>query len=126
MGDGRVTSIFMETLLFHVKPERVEAFEALIPSVVRDMSRQPGCLGARVMKRFYTFDGVGMGEPPRKLTKIVKCVKYFAVFEFDTVERCGAANGVFFELFAKDILKLLIMPFDINSGYVIERGESVC
>lgn len=116
----------METLLFQVKPDRTEAFEALIPLVTREIARQPGCINARVMKRFYTFDGVETGAPPRALTKIVKCVKYFAVFEFDTVERCGAANGVFFERFSGEIMRLLIMPFDINSGYVIGSEGLPC
>lgn len=110
---------FIETFLFQVKPDRVEAFEALIPTIRREMAGRPGCLGARFMKRWYTFDGVELGAPPRELTKIVKCVKYFAFFEFEDIARCGASNGFFFERFAKDVMRLLIMPFDINSGYTV-------
>lgn len=110
---------FIETLLFQVKPDRIPAFEALIATIRLAMAEQPGCLQARFMKRFYTFDGVENGNPPRELTKIVKCVKYYAYLEFDTIAHCGAANGFFFEHFAKDAMKLLIMPFDINSGYTV-------
>ncbi len=118
-GERRMDRPFIEALLFQVKPDRVEAFEALIGEIRSAFEQQPGCIGARVMKRFYTFDGVAPGEPPRELTKIVKCVKYFAFFEFDNIERCGRANCIFFERYSKDVMKLLIMPFDINSGYAV-------
>ena len=57
------------------------------------------------------------GNPPRELTKIVKCVKYYAYWEFDTIENCGKANGWFFENYFKPVSKLLIMPFDLKNGY---------
>lgn len=112
-----MSDLFLEMKLFQVKPDKLEEFEALIGLIKAEQEKLPGCIRVSYMKRFYTFDGVELGEPPRKITKIVKCVKYYSFLEFDTIENCGKANGWFFENYAKDIMKLLIMPFDINSGY---------
>ena len=108
---------FVLTKLFQVKPDKTEEFETLISAVREEQENQPGCISVRYMKRFYTFDDVESGEPPRALTKIVKCVKYYAYWEFDTIENCGLGNGWLFENWFKPIGKLLIMPFDISSGY---------
>ena len=110
---------FVELLTFQVKPDKTQEFEELISSLKTEQQRQPGCIGIRYFKRFYTFDGVELGDSPRELTKIVKCVKYYAYWEFDNKENCGIANGWLFNQYNKAILKLLIMPFDINSGYAI-------
>jgi len=112
-------AVFCESMLFQVKPDRVEEFETLIREIKAEQEKQPGCLSVRYMKRFYTFDGVEMGQPPRELTRIVKCVKYYSYVEYDTIESCGRANRWFFEHYAKAVFKLLIMPFDINSGYLL-------
>ena len=108
---------FVEMLLFQVKPEKTTEFEMLAEKLKAEQEQQDGCISIRFFKRFYTFDGVEHGQPPRELTKVVKCVKYYAYWEFDTVENCGKANGWFFENYFKAVCKLLIMPFDINSGY---------
>lgn len=110
---------FSEVKQFQVKPDKLEAFEQLIKKIRTEQEKLPGCISARYMKRFYTFDGVEMGSPPRQLTKIVKCVKYYSYIEFDTIENCGKAMGWFFDHYAKDVMKLLIMPFDIQSGYSV-------
>lgn len=68
---------FMEMVTFQVKPDKVDEFEVLIGKIKAEQEKQPGCIGVGYMKRFYTFDGVESGQPPRALTKIVKCVKYF-------------------------------------------------
>jgi hypothetical protein len=102
-----------------VKPDKLDEFEKLISLIKTEQEKQPGCICVKYMKRFYTFDGVENGKTPRELTKIVKCVKYYSYLEFNTIENCGKANGWFFDNYAKDIMKLLIMPFDINSGYSI-------
>lgn len=70
-------------------------------------------------KRFYSFDGVEHGNPPKELKRIVKCVKYYAYWEFDTIENCGKANAWLFDHYFKMISKPLIMPYEINSGYSI-------
>ena len=110
---------FTQMILFQVKPEKLNEFELLIQSIKPQLENQPGCISVKYVKRLYTFDGVENGDPPRELSKIVKCVKYYLIWEFDTIENCGKANGRFFENHAKSIMKLLIMPFEINSGYLI-------
>ena len=108
---------FVEMLTFQVKPDRMAEFEELVASLKSLQAGRPGCVDIKYFKRFYTFDGVERGAPPRELTKIVKCVKYYCHWEFDSIESCGAANGWLFDNYFKEITRLLIMPFDINSGY---------
>lgn len=110
---------FTEMILFQVKPDKTEVFEAKVKDMKAEQEKQEGCVSIRYFKRFYTFDGVELGTSPRELTKIVKCVKYYAYWEFDTIENCGKVNGWFFNNYAKEITKLLIMPFDISSGYSV-------
>ena len=114
-----MSNSFSQMILFQVKPDRLDAFELLIRAIQAEQQALPGCLGVKYMKRFYTFDGVENGKPPRELTRIVKCVKYYSYLEFDTIENCGKANGWFFDRHARDVMKLLIMPFEINSGYSV-------
>ncbi len=110
---------FVEHLLFQVKPDRLSEFETLLASLKPDMAAQGGCTSLICFKRFYTFDGVELGQPPRELTKIVKCVKYHALWQFDTIESCGRANGWLMENHYKALARLLIAPFDISSGYEV-------
>ncbi len=110
---------FVEMLLFQVKPDKLADFEALMKELLPQMTAQPGCTGLCCFKRFYTFDGVELGKPPRELTKIVKCVKYYASWQFDTIENCGVANGWLMEQHFKPISRFLVAPYDINSGYAL-------
>jgi hypothetical protein len=112
-------SSFSETKLFQVKPSKLDEFEMLIKLIKIEQADQPGCISIKYMKRFYTIDGIERGNAPKELTKIVKCVKYYSYWEFDTIGNYGRANGWFFDNYEKAIQKLLIMPFDINSGYSI-------
>lgn len=107
---------FSEVKVFQVKPDRLAEFETLIASVAEMQKRQPGCLDIKYAKRFFTIDGVEPGDPPRELTKVVKCVKYFSYWEFVDKESYGKAIKWFFDRYEKEILRLLIMPFDINCG----------
>ncbi|MCL2575678.1 MAG: antibiotic biosynthesis monooxygenase [Defluviitaleaceae bacterium] len=107
---------FAEVKLFQVKPDKLAEFEDLVAVISKGQREQVGCLGIRYMKRFYTIDGVELGEPPRELTKIVKCVKYYAYWEFDCKENYGKATKWFFDEYLKVVQRLLIMPFDINCG----------
>ena len=107
---------FVEVKLFQVKPDRLAEFENLIAEMAEAQRARPGCVYLHYMKRFYTIDGLALGSPPRELTKIVKCVKYYSYWEFTTKEAYGKANGWFFEQYLKRVEKLLIMPFDINVG----------
>lgn len=81
--------------------------------------RWDGCVALGYFRRFYTIDGVELGEPPRELTKVVKCVKYYSYWEFDTRKNYGKATKRFFDSYGKDLQKLLISPFDINLGYAL-------
>ena len=110
---------FSEVKLFQVKPDKLNEFETLVSTAAEHQKQQPGCLGINYMKRFYTIDGTELGDPPRELTKIVKCVKYYSYWEFDTIENYGKANEWFFANYLKQIQKLLISPFDINCGYSV-------
>ena len=110
---------FTEMKFFQVKPDKLEQFEAQIKAMSANQMKCEGCLSLKYFKRFYTIDGIELGEPPRELTKIVKCVKYYSFWEFDTKENYGKAIKVFFENYNKDLQKLLIAPFDINLGYSV-------
>ena len=107
---------FSEVKLFQVKPDKATEFESLIARVAKAQKQQPGCLDVKYVKRFFTIDGTEIGSPPRELTKIVKCIKYFSYWEFDTKESYGKAVKWFFDAYGKEIQRLLIMPFDIHCG----------
>lgn len=108
---------FSQVLQFQVKPNKIDDFEKLIVAIKSEQEKQNGCHRVRYMKRFYTFDDVKSGKSPRELTKIVKCVKYYGFLEFDTIENCGKSIAWLFNNYEKEIMKLLISPFDIISGY---------
>lgn len=110
---------FAEIKLFQVKPEKTERFETLVERMSVEQAKWEGCVSIRYLKRFYTIDGIELGSPPRELTKVVKCVKYYSYWEFDSKENYGKAIKRFFECYAKDLQKLLIAPFDINLGYAL-------
>ncbi len=105
---------FSEVKIFQVKPDKLEEFEKLITIIADEQKQQDGCIDIKYVKRFFTLDEIG--NPPRELTKIVKCVKYFSYWEFDNKENYGKGIDWFFKAYGKDVQKLLIMPFDINCG----------
>jgi hypothetical protein len=107
-------SAFSEVKLFQVKPDKLAEFETLISIIVKEQKNQTGCKSIKYLKRFYVFDKIG--EQPRELTKIVKCVKYYSYWEIDTMENYANANTWLFGNYEKQIMRLLIMPFDINCG----------
>ena len=105
---------FSEVKLFQVRPDRLDEFELLIAHVAEEQKQQNGCLDIKYVKRFFIFDEIC--NPPRELTKIVKCVKYFSYWEFDNMENYSKAVKWFFSSYEKQLQRLLIMPFDINCG----------
>jgi len=113
-------SNFVEVKLFEVNPEKVDAFEALSPEIVAWQQACPGCQRILLMKREYTINNPE--KDPRKLQKIIKSVKYFAIWEFDTREDYAAACHAFFEKYERPLGKLLIQPFDIHLGYTLMDG----
>ena len=110
---------FIEIKLFQVKPDRLEQFEAKIEEMSANQRKCEGCISLKYFKRFYTIDGIELGEPQRELTRIVKCIKYYSYWEFDTREHYGKAIKLFFEYYYKDLQKLLLAPFDIQLGYSV-------
>ncbi len=111
---------FAEIKLFQVKPDKTEQFEAMAERMSVDQAKWDGCISIRYIKRFYTIDGIELGSPPRELTKVVKCVKYYSYWEFDSKENYGKAIKQFFDCYQKDLQKLLISPFDISLGYTLQ------
>ena len=110
---------FVEIKLFQVKPDKTEQFEALIKQISAEQKKWDGCIALNYFKRFYTIDGVEPGSPPREITKVIRCVKYYSYWEFDTKENYGKAIRQFFDSYQKDLQRLLIVPFDIQLGYSI-------
>lgn len=109
-------STFTEIKLFQVKPDKGEDFERFVDKMISEQKKQDGCISIKYMKRFYTIDGVELGKPPRELSKIVKCIKYYSFWEFNNKEEYGAAIKWFFDSYMKELQKMLIAPFDINIG----------
>jgi hypothetical protein len=105
---------FSEIKLFQVKPDRLNEFESLILEIAEEQKKKSGCLNIKYFKRFYILDEIP--GSPRELTKIVKCVKYYSYWEFKNMEKYAEANNWFFEQYSKKIMRLLVMPFDINLG----------
>jgi hypothetical protein len=110
--------LFSEVKLFQVKPDKLDEFETLVKEMLPQQRELAGCMVIKYMKRFFVFDKIG--EAPRPLTKIVKCVKYYSYCQFDTIENYTNATSWFFAEFEKRLAKLLIMPFDIMCGESIE------
>ncbi|HOT53187.1 MAG TPA: hypothetical protein PLH68_04170 [Anaerolineaceae bacterium] len=110
-------SNFVEVKIFEVDPGKVDAFEALASEVAAWQQACPGCQRFLMMKRAYTINNPE--KDPRKLQKIIKSVKYFAVWEFDTREAYSAACHAFFEKYERPLGRLLIHPFDIHLGYAL-------
>ena len=108
---------FAEIKLFQVKPDQLEQFEAIATKMMKIQNEYAGCISIKYFKRFYTIDGIELGDAPRELTKIVKCVKYYSYWEFDTKENYGRAIKLFFELYRAELQRALIAPFDISLGY---------
>ena len=108
---------FAEIKLFQVKPDKLEEFESIVEEMTKLQLECDGCISIKYFKRFYTIDGIEPGDPPRELTKIVKCVKYYSYWEFDTKENYGRAIKLFFDNYMKRLQKTLIAPFDISLGY---------
>jgi hypothetical protein len=110
---------FSEVKIFQVKPDKLVEFEALAVIIAEEQKQQNGCINIKYFKRFFTIYKVEDGDPPRELTKIVKCVKYYSFWEFDSKENYGKAISWFFNKYGKQIQKLLIMPFEINCGNTV-------
>lgn len=109
---------FSEICVYQVKPDKVDNFESLMNDAVRFMEQRDGLLLLRFMKRGYNidFEQIKEGLPPKKLTRVVKSVKYLLYWEFETIEHYGAAQKDLYESYWKEIDKCLIVPHDKYLG----------
>ena len=85
------------------------------------LEEQEGLLLLRLVKREYhiDFEQIKEGLPPKKITRIVKSMKYMLYGEFDTQENYGIAQKNLFNRYWKTIEKLLIVPHDKYLGEVL-------
>ncbi len=112
---------FTELCIYQVKPQKTEEFETLMREVKSFLEKQEGLRLLRFSKREYRIDmeQIKEGLPPRKLTRIVKSVKYVLYWEFDTKESYGAAQKNLYESYWKPIEKCLVVPHDKYLGEVL-------
>ena len=90
----------------------------LMPQVKAFLEEQEGLLFLRMVKREYHIDleQIKEGLPPKKITRIVKSVKYMLYWEFETKEQYGIAQKKLYDSYWKSIEKLLIVPHDKYLG----------
>lgn len=105
---------FVEIAIYQVKPAKVEEFENLLSEIVTTQREQAGLIDLKYIKREYNIDyeQIREGLPPRKLTKIVKYVKYILVWEFETKEDYGRALQKLYHKYDKQLNRCLIVPHD--------------
>lgn len=113
-----VNTPFTEICIYQVKPQKVEAFEALMLEAKNLLEKQEGLLLFRFIKRGYhiNMEQIKEGLPPLKITRIVKNVKYLLYWEFDTKESYGLAQKNLYNSYWKSIEKCLIVPHDKYLG----------
>ena len=99
----------------------MDEFEKLMPEVKDFLKKQDGLRLLRLVKREYHIDleQITEGLPPKKITRIVKSVKYLLYWEFDTKEQYGIAQKNLYNTYWKSIEKLLIVPHDKYLGEVL-------
>ena len=109
---------FTEICMYQVKPQKTEEFETLMSEAKSFLEKQEGLLLLRLMKRGYHIDmeQIKEGLPPPQITRVVKCVKYFLYWEFDTKENYGKAQKNLYNSYWKSIEKCLIVPHDKYLG----------
>lgn len=109
---------FSEICIYQVQPQKSEEFEALMLEAKSFLEKQEGLLSLRLVKRNHRIDmeQIKEGLPPRKITRIVKSVKYVLFWEFDTKESYGAAQKNLYDSYWKSIEKCLIVPHDKYLG----------
>lgn len=112
---------FAEVKVFQVLPDKVEAFEMLVVSMVQFQKLCSGCQSVRYLKRLYTYDD-GIQDPPRPLKKIVGVIRYCSYWEFDNLMDYHTATQEYFSQFERPLRKLLKAPFDIYCGETLGGG----
>lgn len=108
-----------EVCIYQVKPKKVEEFELLIEQMKVLFEQQESVLNYKFTKRTHTIenmDAIKSGKPPKKLTRIVKSVKYILYIETVDETAHGEMTKELFNRFEKDTSKCLIMPADKYIG----------
>lgn len=112
---------FSEVCIYQVKPEKVDEFESIMKEARPFLEKQSGLIQVHLTKRGYKIgmEQIRKGLPPKKLTRIVKCVKYVLFWEFDSEANYGKAQKNLYDTYWKAIDKCLIQPHDKYLGEVI-------
>jgi len=106
---------FIETAIFQVKPAKVDQFENILKEFHWFAESNVYLRDYEIMKRTHRIadiDTVKKGTPAKKLTRIVKSVKYVMHLEFDNEADQGMFTKEFFKAFDKEISKCLLVPHD--------------
>lgn len=106
---------FVEICIFQVKPDKVEEFEKLAEEMERFQREFDGTIDIRYMKRTHILDGTDVlktGEAAKKLTRIIKCVKYVFYWELEDNIAHGKATMELFQRYGRDFNRLLVVPAD--------------
>lgn len=116
---------FTEICMYQVKPQKVEEFETLMMEVHAFFEHHEGLRMHRLVKRDHRIDmeQIKEGLPPRKLTRIVKCVTYIRYWEFDTKENYGIAQKRLYDSYWKAIDSCLLVPHNKYLGEPIFSYE---
>jgi len=113
---------FIETAIFQVKPAKVNQFENILKEFHRFAESNVYLRDYEIMKRTHRIadiDTVKKGTPAKKLTKIVKSVKYVMHLEFDNEQDHGMFTKDFFKAFDKEMSKCLLVPHDKLIGVCV-------
>lgn len=113
---------FSESCIFQVKPQKCDEFESIVEELKVFLGNFEGINSYSFMKRTHRIidmDSIREGKPPKKLTRIVKSVKYIMYLEMDDEQVHGTFTSELFRQYDKRISKCLIMPANKFIGTVI-------
>ena len=106
---------FIETAIFQVKPTKVDQFENILKEFHRFAESNVYLRDYEIMKRTHRIadiDTVRKGTPAKKLTRIIKSVKYVMHLEFNNEKDHGMFTKDFFKVFDQKMSKCLLVPYD--------------
>lgn len=112
-----------EVCVYQLKPDKTEAFEAIVKAVSKFFEENEDMLYHSFTKRTHRLESmetIRAGTPPKALTKVVKSVKYVMYFETVDPVMHGEVTKVFFERFDKEMSRCLLVPGDKYIGCDLE------
>ncbi|AZO94872.1 hypothetical protein [Halocella sp. SP3-1] len=110
---------FVEVSIYQVKPDKTKEFEEVIKEMKTFLEENSELINFKVMKRTHRikdYDSIKKGEPPVKIKRIIKSVKYALYWEMNDKEIHGKLTKDIFQKFRKRLNKLLIVPEDKYLG----------